>query len=708
MDVAIHQEGGQTQGYTLVITEKPDSARRIAEALDRDGKPIRRLEKGVPYYEARRGGCIITVPALGHLYTVAAGRKRRENYPVFDYEWVPRHVAERKARQIRTWLEIISRLAKNADILVDACDYDIEGSLIGYNIIKHACNNRESQAKRMKFSTLTKKELEESYEHPLPHLDFAQVQAGMTRHEVDWLYGINLTRALTVALKNFSGRYFTISTGRVQGPVLKFIADRERQIRTHVPIPFWQIGAQIEINNETFLAQYEKHIIDNRKDAVDILNVCMRKEGLVGEVSTRTIKQRPPFPFNLGSLQAEAYRLFGHNPQRTLQFAQRLYLDALISYPRTDSQKLPRSIGYKAILVSLSKVPEYRRTIQEILLKARPKPNEGRKEDSAHPAIYPTGNLPDKTIGLQQINIWKLVVRRFLAVFGEPTMKKTVQATIMINRYKFILTGTRIFRKGWMGFYNQHEKIAETVLPPIKTGEKVKISQMMVESRFTLPQPRYNPSSLVRQMERSGIGTKATRGNIIQTLYNRKYVENENITPTDVGFAVIQALEKHCPEITSIELTRKIEERINRILKTEERKEDVVEDATAFLKPVMEDIKQNEKEIAEKISQALDKSCQYRNTIGTCLACKTGKLAIIRSKKTGKRFIGCSNYYRNQCRTTFPLPQSGIIRPLQQTCTRCGWPKVLVRSYEKRAWKLCVNPACPQKLERKKNEMQNM
>lgn len=213
--------------YTLIITEKPDAARRIASALDIKGQAKRRDDDGVPYYVAYRDKEIVVVPALGHLYTIAQEGGRRSDFPVFSFKWVPRNVAERKAQQVRAWVETISRLARDADVFIDACDYDIEGSLIGYCILRYACDGKQDAAKRMKYSTLTRDELEKSYAQLLPHLDFTLAEAGRTRHEIDWLYGINLSRALTLAAKECSGRYAALSTGRVQGPTLKFMAARE-------------------------------------------------------------------------------------------------------------------------------------------------------------------------------------------------------------------------------------------------------------------------------------------------------------------------------------------------------------------------------------------------------------------------------------------------------------------------------------------------
>ncbi|HSV50142.1 MAG TPA: DNA topoisomerase, partial [Candidatus Acidoferrales bacterium] len=246
------------QKYTLIITEKPDAANRIATALDAQGKPKRNQSSGVPYYEAYRDGNIVIVPALGHLYTITGKDRAKRDYPIFEYQWVPKYVAEKGASRIRTWLKVISDLAQDADTFVNGCDYDVEGSIIGYTILKYACGEKQNQAKRMKYSTLTTAELQESYKHLQPKLDFEVVQAGLTRHEVDWLYGINLSRALTQSAKSFSGQYATLSTGRVQGPTLKFLEEREKEIQCFVPTPYWSITAKIAINDFTIDVTYEK------------------------------------------------------------------------------------------------------------------------------------------------------------------------------------------------------------------------------------------------------------------------------------------------------------------------------------------------------------------------------------------------------------------------------------------------------------------
>ena len=686
--------------YTFIITEKPDAASRIASALDLKGKAKKMEENGVPYYLAEREKQIIVVPAIGHLYTVAEEKSGRNYYPVFSFRWVPRYMAERGAKQIRAWLETISKLAKDADTYIDACDYDIEGSIIGYCILKYACGNKEDVAKRMKYSTLTKEELEKSYAELLPKLDFALIEAGRTRHEIDWLYGVNLSRALTIAAKDWSGKYATLSTGRVQGPTLRFLVAREKAIRSFVPTPYWQIKAEVEIEGQVFETEYEREVIETKREAENVVNDCRGKDGFVENIEVKQFQQMPPTPFDIGALQSEAYSLFGYTPRRTLDIAQRLYLDALISYPRTSSQKLPPAINYEAILKSLSGVSEYKKLASELLTKKELKPNEGKKEDPAHPAIYPTGNLPERVLEEHERRIWDLVVRRFMAVFGEPAIRQSLKVCINVDGQRFFLRGRQTLKEGWLRFYEPYVRSEEVLLPQLEEGQKIKIRRIILEDKFTKPPPRYNPGSLLKKMEEVGIGTKATRADIIQTLYDRKYVRDERMIVTDLGFEVLDVLKKHCPTIVSIGLTKKLEERMDKIQADREKRENVLLNAIEILKPAVEELKAKEKIIGEQLSNAIKKARLEERIVGPCPLCGTGLLMILYSRKTGKRFIGCTNYFKKQCNAAFPLPQRGIARPLGRNCRRCGWPTVQVRIKGRRPWNLCFNPKCPLKEEK--------
>lgn len=690
---------GDKGAYTLIIAEKPDAALRIAQALNAEGKPRKIVKSKVPYFEAEREDKkIIVVPALGHLYTVAQDGGARHYYPVFNFRWVPKYVAERGSKQVEVWLNVISELAKNANEFVNACDYDIEGSLIGYTILKYACNSHEKDAKRMKYSTLTNRELEKAYQNLIPNLDFPLVIAGRTRHEVDWLYGINLSRALTLAAAHWSKKYVTLSTGRVQGPTLKFLVDREKEIQSHVPIPFWSIKAFCKIGDTFYEVKFEREKIDTKAEADKIVNACNGKTGVVKDVELKEFKQMPPIPFDVGGLQTEAYRLFGFTPSRTLGITERLYLRALISYPRTSSQKIPPVINYREIFTLLSHNKVYKPLAAELLAQPALRPHEGEKEDPAHPAIYPTGALPEKPLEANEQKVFDLVVRRFMAVFGEPALKQTVKVTINVADYTFYLYGRRTLKDGWLRYYAPYVKNDEIILPPINTGQKVLFETVTCEDKFTAPPPRYNPSSLLKLMEDQAIGTKATRAEIIDTLFDRNYVQDARMLVTDLGFYVIDTLEKYCKGIISVELTRELEERMKKIEAGEEERENVLDDAISKLKPILEEFKSREEDIGKELSEAIRNASIQERTIGTCPICGTGKLLILRSRRTRKQFVGCSNFFNHLCNAGFPLPQKAIVKPLRRNCSACQWPMVMVRIYgRRRPWNLCFNPNCPAK-----------
>jgi DNA topoisomerase-1 len=688
--------------YTLIITEKPDAAQRIAEALDHKGKPERHEDKRVPYFKVNRDKPIIVVPALGHLYTIVQEHGRKGDYPVFNFKWAPRYQADRKAKHTEAWIQTITKLAENADKFIDACDYDIEGALIGYTILKHTCGNKDQTATRMKYSTLTKEDIEKAYTQQMPTLDFPMIEAGRTRHEIDWLYGINLSRALTTAAKHASGRYTTLSTGRVQGPTLKFLATREHSITDFVPTPYWAIAAQIETQGTYYPIDYQKRTLETKAEADAVVEACSGKTGVIKSIEEKIIQIPPPVPFDLGSLQSEAYNLFRITPRRTGQIAERLYLEALISYPRTSSQKLPPAINHKAILNGLNTEATYRTLTPELLQKESLKPHEGVKEDPAHPAIHPTGNKPTRMLDEAERRIRDLIIRRFLAVFGDPATKQTLKATINVNGHVFYLQGSQTLNEGWMKFYKPYLRIEETLLPPIKEGETVELTKISREDKFTTPPPRYNPSSLLKHMEQEGIGTKATRADIIETLYKRGYITDERITVTDLGIDVTQVLQKHASPVISVKLTRELEQKMEHIQEGTEKRENVLAETIERLKPVLAEMKQQEKAIGEALNEAIKKARIQERTIGPCPTCHTGKLTIIYSRATRKRFIGCTNYFQKTCTTSFPLPQMGTVKTTSRSCRACGWPLLYVRMAGRRPWNLCFNPTCPTKNERRK------
>ncbi|MCX6749547.1 MAG: DNA topoisomerase, partial [Candidatus Pacearchaeota archaeon] len=498
-------------GYELVITEKPQAALKIASAL---GKSVKRDVHGVPYYEVDRDGRKIVVAcAVGHLFTLAQVSSGAI-VPTFDIKWVPNYIAKDKDFS-KKYYDVLVKLVKDASSLTVATDYDIEGEVIGWNVVRFIGNQKD--ASRMKYSTLTDKELNDSYENKLATLDWGQAIAGETRHYLDWFYGINLSRALMNAIKS-TGKFKIMSIGRVQGPALNLIVEKEKQILSFKPVPYWQVFITLEnpkielIHNHDIFKKSELSKFENLK-------------GKIADVeTTKKTQEIPPNPpFNLTTLQTESYRLFGINPAKTLQLAQSLYLAGLISYPRTSSQKLPPAIDYNEILKKLAS-----KYGAEKLLK-RKTPIEGKKTDPAHPSIYPTGNFG--VTGEDERKIYDLIVKRFLALFCEDAVleNKTITAEVEvkeknvnkenvnnkndvnnklvstnnklssgregreIDKLIFVKKGSCVENPGWMKIYPI--KMPDEHLPDV--NGKIKISELNIVEKETQAPKRFSPASLV-------------------------------------------------------------------------------------------------------------------------------------------------------------------------------------------------------------------
>ena len=586
----------------LIICEKPMAAKKIAEALA-DGKPIKNSINKVPYYEVTHGNKDLIIGcAVGHLFGLKQ-KDKKVKLPIFDIEWIPTSDISKGAAFSKKYLNVLQKLAKKADTFTVATDYDIEGEVIGLNVVRFICKQKD--AKRMKFSTLTKDELVNSYENASKTLDWGQANAGETRHILDWYYGINVSRALTKAISN-TGRFKLMSTGRVQGPSLKLIVDKEKEIKAFVSDPYWMISLNGKVNSKDIEAWHIKDKIFEKKEAEIIMSkVNGSKEGIIKDIETTKFNQQPPFPFDLTSLQIEAYRTLKISPKNTLSIAQELYTGGYISYPRTSSQQLTPKLGYKKIIANLMKQKDYA-TQGNIVLKTKLIPNNGKKTDPAHPAIYPKGITP-KNLDPQEKKIYDLIVKRFFATFGEPAIRVTNTVLIDVNTEPFVAKGTLTKIPGWHTLYMPYAKLKEIELPVVNIGQTVSVKEINKHDKETQPPKRYTQASIIKELEKRGLGTKATRAQIIQNLIDREYVEGNTLTVHEIGLRTVEVLEKYVHEIVSDELTRHFEDEMKQIKVKKKGEAKILEDAKVDLTKILDKLKQNE----DKIGLELAKS--YRN-----------------------------------------------------------------------------------------------
>ncbi len=696
-------------GFTLVIAEKPDAGRRIANVL---GETTHLKINNIEIQDVRSafdGKHYVICAASGHLYGIHDRNNKRSVYPVFDVEWLPLnailskkrgksrsrfqfHLASGTAKRIET----IRNLSTGAQMFIHACDSDLEGETIGFNILRYACGVSEwNQCKRARFSTLTVPEIRDSFSHLEP-IKECIAQAGCMRHVIDFLWGVNLSRALAGAYSKSSRGYHNITIGRVQGPALSFVADREVEIRTHVPVPYWRISALLSKDGVSFDAIYEQTKIDIMSEAQAVKEtVSQTGRAKVKSVTRSASEEQPPFPFNLSDLQTEMFRHHGFTPSTTLKISEKLYLRALISYPRTNSQKLPVSIDYDRIINSIGSIQKYKNLIEHLASTRRHFPRQGPKDDAAHPAIYPTGE-PPKQLSAAEAKVYDLIVRRFLATFANNAVISEASFQFLIGSNIFTANNRKILKDGWMKIYPVTKHIPSN-LPDLKEGDLLKVLSVALESEFERPLVRFTQSSLLKAMEGNEIGTKATRADIISKMIGRGYMTQGNhgyLEASEIGLELTDAMRTHCEEIISVDLTRSVESEIEQIAEGKADQTRVLDLTKVAVSLAVDKIKKSEVEIGAGLANAVALSRSDNIRVGQCPVCSNGGLRIVKSSKTGKRFIGCSNY-ENGCNAAAPLPQKGTIKVQTRTCPSCKWPlvTVLLRSRSP-PWVICPNISC--------------
>ena len=669
----------------LIIAEKPTSARKIAHALSQ-GKVETKRHRRVPYFLINRDGKrIVVVSAAGHLFGLAEKEKNGWSYPVFEVAWFPLYKISRNAKYTRDYIELIRKLAKDAKSFVIATDLDIEGETIGYNILRFLCNSED--AKRMKFSTLTKSDLVKAYKNASSTILKKLAEAGVTRHILDYYWGINISRALTLAMKK-AGMYRILSSGRVQGPALKIVYEREKQIREFKPKVYWKLSIQVEGT----VAEYESGRVWEEEVAKRIENdVKASMKARVERIERKKYRHLPPAPFNLNDLQAEVYSLFKLTPKQTQEIAQSLYEKSLISYPRTSSQKLPATLNLRRIIEMVGSQKKYAEICKSILKKRNVKPREGKKDDEAHPAIHPTGELP-KNLSKNEKKIYDLIVRRFLSCFMPPAIKIVEKVYFNASNHIFIAVGKKTVENGWYSCYAPYLRYKDGLTGNFKEGEVVAIEKVINEMKTTQPPERYNPASLVRELEKRGLGTKATRGEIVQSLYDREYVTGRSMKITPLGEQVVTTLSDVAEKILDEELTREFEKKLELIKKGEVRKEVVVKEAKETLETILKNFKKNESKVGEELLNSFRETERKNSILGKC---RCGGNLIMRKSKSNKRFVSCDTY--PSCKISYPLPKYGTITPTKNVCEQCGTPLVKIVRRGKRPWITCLDPACESK-----------
>ena len=597
--------------------------------------------------------------------------------------WAP--VVKKPAEKeiIRT----LKNLAKKADEVIIATDFDREGELIGSDAVSMVRQvNEDVPVVRARYSSFTKPELEHAFAREnLVAVDDDLAAAGESRQFIDLIWGAVLTRYLTMA--KFGGLGNVRSAGRVQTPTLALVARREKERQAFVPEDYWVVrGTAATQKGEEFkVAHATTRFKDEATATSAYQDAKAAGKARVTDVVKKTRKGTIQTPFNTTSLQTAA-AAEGLTPARTMRIAESLYMSGLISYPRVDNTVYPETLDLSEVVTMLKGVPQYSNYCDELLAAQPLKATRGKQETTDHPPIYPTGvGDPDK-LRPEEWKLYNLIARRFLATLSEQPVIEGTKVTLDAGGQTFTASGDVLVKPGYRAIYPYGSKKDEQ-LPAISVGQEVDLTSLDLEAKQTEPPARYSQGKLVQEMERLGLGTKSTRASIIERLYEVKYLKNDPIEPSQLGMAIIDALECYAAHITTPEMTSELEGDMTKVAEGKASQDAVVDHSRELLASLLEGLIEHKEDLGEAISDAVQADAK----IGVCPKCGHD-LLVKQSAKTRSSFIGCSAW--PECEVTYPLPQ-GKIQTVEELCPVCGCPQIKVQPFRSKPYVVCVDPACP-------------
>lgn len=634
---------------TLIIAEKPSVATDLSRVLGKLPQ-FGKFTKKKDYFE--NDNAYIS-SAVGHLVELkmpltAEGKKlpwKLDCLPAIPKKFELQPIERNEAR-----FKLLVRLLKKKDVsvVVNACDAGREGELIFQYVLQLADISKEVEVKRMWMQSMTDGAILDAWKNLRSEDEMADLaDAAMCRSESDWLIGLNATRALT-AFNSRNGGFNVTTAGRVQTPTLAILSEREKLIRAFVSRDYWEVHSKFgvekgEYEGRWFREDFKKDEDDNQlkaeriwseEEAKAIVSRCDGKSGVVEETKKPT-KQSPERLFDLTSLQREASSKHGFSARRTLQLAQALYdRHKLLTYPRTDSRYLPEDYvdTVKETVKTFSKAKPnaafedtFPKSSKWILDNDRIQPLKrvfDTKKVSDHFAIIPTGTVPSAKLDDDALKIYNLVLRQFLAIFYPPAEFEVTQRITRIGEDCFKTDGKVLVVPGFLEVFNRKPGVAggKDELVGCTSGESASANPVESVKKETRPPARYNDSTLLSAMETAGklieddelrdamsergLGTPATRANIIEGLIRQKYLFRHEINRRDLvvsnkGLALFDQLQEIGIEtLSSPEMTGEWEQKLkmmekgdlNRVAFMNEIKDltkDIVEQTRSFTEEII-------------------------------------------------------------------------------------------------------------------------
>lgn len=567
---------------TLIIAEKPSVAREIAPLVNATTRKDGYME-GPDHLVSWAVGHLVGIAEPEEQHEAWKGKWRLEQLPI-----IPPKFKLAVLNEGRKQFTVLQRLL-NMDVVtgvVNATDAGREGELIFRRIYLMA--GCDKPVHRFWANDMTEEGLRKSLAKLLP--DAAKRDLGLAsfaRAEADWLIGMNFSRIFTIKANSL------VSVGRVQTPVLKLLADRRREIEHFVPQDYWTIEAEFGREGTSFSGTWHeppdlKETRIARQDTADAIAAdCTGKEGVVEQATSRKGSTKPPLPFDLTTLQREANTRFGYSAKDTLAIAQALYEQKkLLTYPRTDSRHITKEL-FGEILTYFRAV--YHLYPQETV-PAVERIKEGKKfacvddkKVTDHHAIIPTANKADlNRLSAEEANIYDMVCRRFIAAFCAEATFSSTTVHIRVDEHTFISKGKVFKDTGWLAV-EPWRAAEDNPLPAMRKGSRVDTESVTTVKRQTKSPAHYTDASLLAAMETAGkyvedeelrnamkdrgLGTPATRAQVIETLISRKYVDKDGkkLICSDRGLEVTDMVTALLPEVASPEMTGQWEKKLKDI-----------------------------------------------------------------------------------------------------------------------------------------------
>ncbi|WP_226021800.1 DNA topoisomerase I [Halomicrobium salinisoli] len=642
----------------LIITEKENAARRIAEILS-EGTADAERRNGVNVY---RWGGKRCVGLSGHVVGVDFPPEYANWRDVEPVELVDADVTKEPTQE--NIVATLREQARKAESVTIATDYDREGELIGKEAYELVREETDAPVDRVRFSSITEREVREAFADP-DEIDFDLAAAGEARQTIDLVWGAALTRFLSLSARQLGEDF--ISVGRVQSPTLKLIVDREREIQAFEPDDYWEIFADLTKDGTAFEAQYfydddgseAERVWD--EDAADAAYEDLQSadSATVTSVRRRTRTDEPPEPFNTTAFISAAGSL-GYSAQRAMSLAEELYTAGYITYPRTDNTVYPEDLDPEELLEDFAGGRRFAEEAESLLDQEEVVPTEGDEETTDHPPIHPTGELPSSNeLDEDAEEVFELVVRRFFATVAEPATWAHLRVVAEASGRTMKANGKRLLEEGYHAVY-PYSSADETFVPEVEEGEDLAMSDVELAAKQTQPPRRYGQSRLIKKMEDLGLGTKATRHNTIEKLYDRGYIEGDPPRPTALADAVVEATEEYADRVVSEEMTAQLESDMTAIAEGEATLDEVTDESREMLERVFEELRASREEIGDFLQESL----KADKTLGPCPDC--GEDLLVRSSRHGSYFVGCDGF--PDCRYTLPLPSTGEPLVLDDTC----------------------------------------